>query len=188
MNFRQTDIDGVWVIEPNIFQDHRGQFLETFREEYFSKHGLNYSFVQDNISTSVKNTLRGLHYQKLPHAQAKLVMAIRGTILDVAVDLRKDSKTFGKSFSTILSEDNRHMMLVPEGFAHGFSVISDHATVLYKCTSYYNKESERGIFWDDPELGIDWKIDSPIISEKDAVLPTLKNLPEEDMFSSIKKD
>ncbi|MCC5942631.1 MAG: dTDP-4-dehydrorhamnose 3,5-epimerase [Balneolaceae bacterium] len=182
MNFRQTDLDGVLVIEPKIFQDHRGQFLETYREDMFIDHDLHYSFVQDNISTSGRNTLRGLHYQKSPHAQAKLVMAVRGTILDVAVDLRKNSKTFGQHFSAVLSDENRHMMLVPEGFAHGFSVISDHATVLYKCSSYYNKPSERGLLWSDPELNIDWKIDSPTISEKDAALPTLANLPEEDLF------
>ncbi|TVR17033.1 MAG: dTDP-4-dehydrorhamnose 3,5-epimerase [Balneolaceae bacterium] len=182
MNFRQTDLDGVWVIEPKIFQDHRGQFLETYRENMFIDHDLHYSFVQDNISTSGRNTLRGLHYQKKPHAQAKLVMAVRGTILDVAVDLRKNSKTFGQHFSAVLSDENRHMMLVPEGFAHGFSVISEHATVLYKCSSYYNKPSERGLLWSDPELNIDWKIDSPTISEKDAGLPTLANLPEEDLF------
>ena len=182
MNFRQAEIDGVWVIEPKIFQDHRGQFLETYREAFFKEQNLHYSFIQDNISTSGKNTLRGLHYQKSPHAQAKLVMAVKGAILDVAVDLRKNSETFGAYFSAILNDENRRMMLVPEGFAHGFSVLSDQATVLYKCSSYYNKASERGILWSDPDLNIDWKIESPVISEKDAQLPTLKNLPQEDLF------
>ncbi len=183
MKFNKTKLDGVWVIEPNIFQDHRGQFLETFREEQFREKNLPSEFVQDNISTSARNTVRGLHYQKQPHAQVKLVMAVTGTILDVAVDLRKNSKTFGHYFSATLSAENRNMMLVPDGFAHGFSVLSDHATVLYKCSSYYNKPTERGIFWNDPELNIDWKVDEPVISEKDEHLPVLSNLPKEDLFN-----
>lgn len=183
MKFNKTKLDGVWVIEPNIFQDHRGQFLETFREEQFREKNLPSEFVQDNISTSARNTVRGLHYQKQPHAQVKLVMAVTGTILDVAVDLRQNSKTFGHYFSATLSAENRNMMLVPDGFAHGFSVLSDHATVLYKCSSYYNKPTERGIFWNDPELNIDWKVDEPVISDKDEHLPALKSLPKEDLFS-----
>lgn len=167
MKFKETPLKGVWLIEPTIFEDDRGHFLEAFREEYFREQGVFSTFVQDNISVSKKGTLRGLHYQCDPHAQTKLVMAIEGEILDVAVDLRKNSSTFGKSFKAKLSSENRTMMLIPAGFAHGFSVLSEEATVYYKCSQYYNKESERGIKWDDQDIGIDWEVKNPIVSEKD---------------------
>lgn len=182
MKFYKTDLDSVWVIKPNVFKDSRGQFLETFRKEIFRQQGVLFDYVQDNISTSVRGTVRGLHYQITPHAQAKLVMAVHGSILDVAVDLRKASDTFGQSFSTELSSDNRQMMLVPPGFAHGFSVLSDEATVYYKCSAYYNKELERGVKWDDPALEIDWGVDQAILSQKDERLPLLKSLPDSDLF------
>lgn len=182
MKFYKTELEGVWLAEPVIYRDHRGEFLESFREEYFRQQGVIFNFVQDNISTSVKGTVRGLHYQKEPHAQAKLVMAIQGEILDVAVDIRKKSKTFGHYFSSVLNSSNRKMLLVPPGFAHGFSVLSDKATVYYKCSSYYHKDSERGILWNDPAIGVDWKVESPVLSEKDKQHPELHEVPSGDLF------
>lgn len=182
MKFEQTPLKNVWLIKPGVLKDPRGHFLEAFRRDLFKKEGLEYEFVQDNISTSKKNTLRGLHYQLPPASQTKLIMVPHGKILDVAVDARKNSPTFGQYFSTILSSENRHMMLIPTGFAHGFSVLSDEATIYYKCNDYYNKSLERGIFWNDPEINIDWKIDAPILSAKDQALPELKDMDESDFF------
>lgn len=182
MQFEKTSLDKVWLIKPKIFEDKRGHFLESFREEVFKKKGVEYNFVQDNISTSTKGAVRGLHYQLPPYSQAKLVMAIYGEILDVAVDIRKDSPTFGKYFSTVLNDQNRYMMLVPSGFAHGFSVLSEKATVAYKCNQYYQKESERGVRWNDPALQIDWKTKSPILSEKDKKQPLLKDIQHNELF------
>lgn len=182
MKFKETALKDVWLIESSIFGDERGHFLEAFREEYFRKKGVISTFVQDNISVSKKGTIRGLHYQRDPHAQAKLVMAIDGEILDVAVDLRKNSPTFGKSFKANLSSKNRTMMLIPIGFAHGFSVLSDEATVYYKCSRYYHKESERGIKWDDPEIGIDWEVKNPIVSEKDKKNSHFMDMIPSDLF------
>lgn len=182
MQFEKTLLDKVWLITPRIFEDDRGHFLESFRKEVFKEKGVEYDFVQDNISTSTKGTVRGLHYQIDPHSQAKLVMAVYGEILDVAVDIRKDSPTFGKYFSAVLNDKNRNMMLVPSGFAHGFSVLSDTATVAYKCDQYYHKDSERGVRWNDPDLGIDWKTDSPILSEKDEKQPLLKEIQSNELF------
>lgn len=182
LTFIKTDIEGIWFIEPAIYGDHRGHFLEAYRQESFREKGLIFNYVQDNISTSKIGTVRGLHYQKAPYAQAKLVMAISGTILDVAVDIRKNSPTFGKHVSTILHQENRKMMYVPPGFAHGFSVLSEQATVFYKCNTYYDKNSERGVKWNDPELGIDWQVAEPIISEKDQKLPGLMELESGELF------
>ncbi|MDR9365967.1 MAG: dTDP-4-dehydrorhamnose 3,5-epimerase [Balneolaceae bacterium] len=182
MKFEKTSLDEVWLIKPKIFEDDRGHFLESFRKEIFKEKGVEYEFLQDNISTSTRGTIRGLHYQISPFSQAKLVMAVYGEILDVAVDIRKGSATFGQYFSSILNDTNRHMMLVPSGFAHGFSVLSEKATVAYKCDQYYNKESERGVRWNDPVLGIDWKTESAILSEKDKNQPLLKNIQEKDLF------
>lgn len=182
MIFEETSLDNVWLIKPDLYKDDRGHFLETFREHLFREQGIEAEFVQDNISVSKKHTLRGLHYQLPPSAQAKLVMVPHGLILDVAVDARENSPTFGQHFSAQLSGENRHMMLIPSGFAHGFSVLSDEATVYYKCSNYYNREVERGFRWNDPELNIDWKVDSPVLSEKDSVLPFLKDLETEDLF------
>lgn len=182
MQFEKTSLDKIWLIKPKIYEDDRGHFLESFRKEVFKQKGVEYDFVQDNISTSAKGAVRGLHYQKDPYSQAKLVMAIYGEILDVAVDIRKDSPTFGQHFSTILNDKNRHMMLVPSGFAHGFSVLSEQATVAYKCNQYYHKESERGVRWNDPALQIDWKTKSPILSEKDKQQPLLKDIQPNDLF------
>jgi dTDP-4-dehydrorhamnose 3,5-epimerase len=182
MKFIKTDLESVWLIEPAVFKDDRGHFLEAFRKEMFRQKGLEFDFVQDNISTSTRGTLRGLHYQKPPHSQAKLVLSIAGEILDVAVDLRQNSPTFGKCYSAILNSQNRKMMLVPAGFAHGFLVLSETATVFYKCSNYYNRASERGVRWNDPALSIDWKTESPILSEKDQSQPLLKDILPEDLF------
>lgn len=182
MKFIETNLKGVYVIEPVIFEDDRGHFLEAFREKVFQEQGLISNYVQDNISTSTKGVVRGLHYQKDPFTQAKLVMVVKGEVLDVAVDIRRDSPTFGHHFSIELNDKNRRMMLIPPGFAHGFSVLSDETTVFYKCSGYYNKEHERGIRWNDPELNIDWKAARPVISQKDQKQPFLKDLPADDLF------
>jgi len=182
MQFEETPLEGVWLIKPKIYVDDRGHFLESFRKEIFSEKGLQYEFIQDNISTSTKGAVRGLHYQISPHSQTKLVMAVYGEILDVAVDIRINSPTFGQHYSAILNDENRYMMLIPAGFAHGFSVLSEKATVVYKCDRYYHKESERGIHWNDPELEIDWKTEVPILSQKDKNQPLLKEVPSKDLF------
>ncbi len=181
-SFEQTSMPGVWLIKPKVFKDERGHFLETFRQEVLKKEGIHDEFVQDNISKSVKGTLRGLHYQLPPSSQAKFVMAVSGTILDVAVDMRKYSETFGEHFASELSDENRHIMYIPSGFAHGFSVLSEEATVYYKCSDYYNKEVEKGVRWDDPDLNIDWRVDNPILSNKDQSLPYLKDVDKSDLF------
>lgn len=182
MNFIKSAIDDVWVIEPTLFEDQRGHFLEAFRERLFRERGFIYRYVQDNISQSRQGTLRGLHYQIHPHLQSKLVMALSGKVLDVAVDIRRNSPTFGQYVSAELSEENRRMMLIPPGFAHGFSVLSESATIYYKCSSYYDKESERGIRWDDPAVDIDWKVETPLLSDKDKLLPLLEEVAPKDLF------
>ncbi len=181
MKIISTSIPDVKIIEPNIFADNRGYFLESYRQDVFHEAGITDNFVQDNISKSAKGTLRGLHYQR-EQPQAKLVKCMYGKILDVAVDIRKHSKTFGQYVAVQLSEENHKQMYVPEGFAHGFSVISDIAIVCYKCSSYYHKESERGIRWDDPKININWGMDHPILSEKDRTQPLLESLTEKDLF------
>ena|SRR5688500_9729539 len=173
MPFTTCDIPGLIIIEPNVFADSRGYFFEAYNESVFRQHGVDYRFVQDNQSKSSYGVLRGLHYQLNPHAQAKLVRVLDGRILDVAVDIRKGSPTYGRHFSIELSSDNQKQLLVPEGFAHGFSVLSETAVVLYKCNNLYHKQSEAGIRYDDPFLNIDWKIEkgSALVSDKDRVLP-----------------
>ena len=174
--FQKLKIPELILVTPKIFSDERGYFFENYKtSEYFSN-GITTKFVQDNISHSVKGVLRGLHYQKNPKAQAKLVTALRGEIFDVAVDLRENSPTFGKWTGEILSEINHKSLYIPEGFAHGFSVLSEEADVFYKVNNEYSKESEGGIRWNDPEIDISWSIENPIISEKDNVLPLLKNI------------
>lgn len=182
MTFIESAIKGVWILEPTLFEDQRGHFLEAFRENSFRERGLIYRYVQDNISLSGQGTIRGLHYQKHPHSQSKLVMALSGRVLDVAVDIRRNSPTFGHYVSAELSGKNRKMMLIPPGFAHGFSVLSKTATLYYKCSSYYHKESERGIRWDDPAVGIDWKVEAALLSDKDKLLPLLNEIAPEDLF------
>ncbi|MCG0275998.1 MAG: dTDP-4-dehydrorhamnose 3,5-epimerase [Thermosediminibacteraceae bacterium] len=174
----ETGIDGLYIIKPIVFNDSRGFFMESWNERDFLDIGLDSKFVQDNHSRSTKGVLRGLHFQD-PQPQGKLVRVVTGIVFDVAVDLRRDSPTFGKWFGVILSEENKKMLYIPEGFAHGFLVLSDYADFLYKATEYYCKEYDAGIIWNDPDIGIDWPlkeygIKEPILSEKDRNLPTLK--------------
>lgn len=173
MTFTHTDFAGLIVIEPAVFGDERGYFMESYNEREFFENGVTMHFVQDNQSRSKYGVVRGLHYQAPPHAQTKLVRVLHGAIVDAVVDLRMDSPTFGRSFAIELSSDNKKQLLVPKGFAHGFAVISEWAEVMYKCDAYYHKASERGILFSDPELRIDWKIpaDKAVVSEKDQVLP-----------------
>ena len=173
---KETKLKGCFVLEPTIFADERGYFMESFNEERFNAAiGSKVNFIQDNQSFSSKGVIRALHYQIGEHAQAKLVRVLSGTVLDVAVDLRRDSPTFGEHFSIELSSENKKQLFIPRGFAHGFVVLSDTAEFFYKCDNYYNKESEGGILFSDPSLNIDWKFshEQLIVSEKDQVLPTL---------------
>ena len=174
--FTKLSISDVVLIEPQIFQDERGFFLENFKEFDFEENGIHAKFVQDNYSYSFKKVLRGLHFQKPPKTQAKLVTALKGEIFDVAVDLRKNSSTYGKWIGEILSEKNHSSLYIPEGFAHGFCVLSNDANVLYKTTREYSSEHESGIIWNDPDLNISWSFKDPILSKKDQSLPLLKNL------------
>ena len=163
------DIEGLYVIEPTVFKDERGYFMETYNQNDFKEAGLNMTFVQDNQSMSVKGVLRGLHFQK-QYPQGKLVRAVRGTVFDVAVDLRSDSKTYGKWFGVTLSAENKKQFYIPEGFAHGFLVLSDEAEFCYKCTDFYHPGDEGGLAWNDPEIGVEWPLEEGvdlIISEKD---------------------
>ena len=175
MNFIKTAIEGVFIIEPRIFTDERGYFFESYNKAAFEAAGLHYDFVQDNQSKSVYGTVRGLHFQKGEHSQAKLVRVLQGTVLDVAVDLRRSSPTYGQYVSVELSAENNRQVLIPRGFAHGFSVLSETAIFAYKCDNLYCKESEGGIRFDDPTLAIDWRIDMAhaLTSEKDTRLPYL---------------
>jgi dTDP-4-dehydrorhamnose 3,5-epimerase len=177
MEVKNTAFDGLVIIVPRIFEDNRGYFYESYNQETYKKAGIPYLFVQDNQSESVKGVIRGLHYQLAPYAQTKLVRVIAGTVLDVAVDLRKGSSTFGKWYGIELSDKNKFQLLVPQGFAHGFSVLSDKAIVHYKTDSLYNKDSERGIVYNDPLLDIDWKINpgERIVSDRDAQLSSFED-------------
>ncbi|MGB1316126.1 MAG: dTDP-4-dehydrorhamnose 3,5-epimerase [Chitinophagales bacterium] len=178
MSFIKTEIEDVWVIEPNIFKDDRGYFYESFNAETFNKEtGLNINFVQDNQSKSNKGVLRGMHYQTGEHAQAKLVRVLQGSVQDVAVDLRKNSPTFGKHFSIILTAENHKQLFVPRGFAHGFLVLEDNTIFAYKCDNFYNKESEGGLIYNDESIAINWELETEdfILSEKDIELPNLEN-------------
>ena len=170
---KKVNLAGVLEIFPRIFEDQRGYFFESYRSDWLHSEGADHDWVQDNQSYSQKGTVRGLHFQRGEFAQAKLVRVIQGKVLDVIVDLRKDSPTFGEKYSTILDSGKNNLMYIPKGFAHGFSVLED-SIFAYKCSNYYNKESEGGILWNDLGLAIDWKIDEPITSEKDAVWPTLE--------------
>ncbi len=177
MEIIKTDIDGLIIIKPKIFKDNRGYFFESFNKKTFEDNGLNYNFIQDNESKSSFGVIRGLHYQLAPYAQTKLVRVLKGKVLDVAVDLRKGSPSFGKWHAVELSEDNKQQFLIPQGFAHGFSVLSETAIFAYKCDNLYNKDSERGINFNDKSLNIDWKIPSEkaIVSAKDKVLPCIND-------------
>ena len=181
-----TGIPGLFVFEPKVFEDSRGYFFESYNAQVFEKEGILTKFVQDNQSSSSYGVIRGLHYQLPPYAQTKLVRTLAGAILDVVVDIRKGSPTFGKSFSVELSAENKKQLYIPAGFAHGFSVLSEQAQILYKCDNFYNKESEGGISYNDPELGIDWRIpaDKVIVSDKDKGLPGLSACKNSFIFES----
>jgi len=178
MNFTETKLQGCFIIEPEIIKDERGYFMESFNVDIFKKEiGKEIHFVQDNQSYSTRGVLRGLHYQTGVHAQAKLVRVLQGEVLDVAVDIRPESETFGQYESILLSEENQKQFFIPRGFAHGFVVLSETATFFYKCDNFYNKESEGGILYNDTSLNIDWQFlnEEYIISEKDQFLPEFKN-------------
>lgn len=167
MEIVKTNIQDLLIIKPKVFSDDRGYFFEAYNNKVFSDNGLDLKFVQDNESKSQKGVLRGLHFQKPPFAQGKLVRVINGAVLDVAVDIRKNSPTYGKHYKIELTESNKTMYWVPPGFAHGFLTLEDNTIFSYKCTNLYNKESEGSILWNDPDLNIDWGIKNPILSDKD---------------------
>ena len=173
-----TSLPGVLVIEPRIFRDDRGFFLESFNAERFAAHGLPTAFRQDNHSHSIRGVLRGLHYQ-LRRPQGKLVSVLRGRVFDVAVDIRRGSPTFGKWHGEILSSEEPRSLWIPPGFAHGFCTLSDVADFVYKCTDVYDADDDRGVLWSDPAIGIDWPIDAPVLSTKDHRLPALSTLRDE---------
>ncbi|MCX8143953.1 MAG: dTDP-4-dehydrorhamnose 3,5-epimerase [Bacteroidia bacterium] len=167
MKIIETPLKDLLIIDPQVFKDERGYFYESYNQEKFFKAGIRDVFVQDNQSLSQKNVVRGLHFQHPPYAQAKLVRVIKGSVYDVVVDLRKDSPTYGQSFGIELTEENFLMLYVPVGFAHGFATLQDNTIFAYKCSAFYNKASEDTILWNDPTLNIDWKVQNPILSEKD---------------------
>lgn len=167
MQITPTKLSGVLVIQPKVFKDARGYFFESYSKEVFHEHNITDEFVQDNESLSQKGVLRGLHFQNPPHAQVKLVRVISGSVLDVAVDIRKNSPTYGQYFSIVLSASNKTMLYIPEGFAHGFVVLEDNTVFSYKCSRTYHKESEEGVLWCDPDLNIEWGEQTPLLSEKD---------------------
>ena len=168
MTIHNSSINGVFIIKPTVFKDSRGYFFESFNSKFFKeKTNIDITFVQDNQSCSQKNVLRGLHFQKPPYDQGKLVSVIKGSVFDVAVDIRKNSPTYGKHFTAILSDKNHHMMYLPPGMAHGFLTLENNTIFSYKCTNYYNKESEGCILWNDHDLNIDWLTNDVILSEKD---------------------
>lgn len=184
MNFIKTKIDGVYIVEPRFFEDTRGYFFESYNQTDFEKNGLNYNFIQDNQSKSSYGTVRGIHFQKDLYAQAKLVRVLQGTVLDVAVDLRSGSPTFGEHVAVELSAENKRQLLIPRGFGHGFSVLSETAEFAYKCDNIYNKASEGSVRFDDSDLGIDWRIDmaKALLSEKDTKAPTFKSIHDNPVF------
>ena len=178
MTIKKTPIQDLVIINPTVFPDDRGYFFEAYNKAKFNENGIMYDFIQDNQSFSKRGVIRGLHLQINPFAQAKLVRVLEGEILDVAVDLRKNSPTYGQYFSVVLSAENKKQLMVPHGFAHGFSVLSETASVLYKVDQVYHKESERGIRYDDPTLNIDWQVNPSqvIVSEKDAILTSFNEI------------
>ena len=172
----ETKLEGVYIIEPQVFGDQRGYFMETWSTRNFEEMGLHYDFVQDNQSFSAqKGILRGIHFQNMPMAQAKLVRVTKGAVLDVAVDLRKGSPTYRQWVSVELSAENQRMLMIPRGFGHGFVTLTDHTEILYRADNPYAPEADAGILWSDPELGIDWGVKNPVLSEKDRYNPLLRN-------------
>lgn len=176
MIFKETTFKGLYIIEPAIFKDDRGYFFESFNKKNFLDHGITSDFVQDNQSLSHQGVLRGLHFQKNPHAQGKLVRVLSGSVLDVVVDLRSNCETFGKHHKIILSAEKNNMLWIPEGFAHGFYTLENNTVFFYKCTGFYNKNAEDCLLWNDPTLEIDWGITNPSLSDKDAQGKSLKEL------------
>lgn len=187
MPILKTDFPGLIVIQPDVFEDNRGYFFESYNQKVFLENGIDIHFVQDNQARSSYGIVRGLHYQLGPFAQTKLVRVLSGHIIDAVVDLRKNSPTYGKAYTIELSDENRKQLLVPKGFAHGYSVISESAEVFYKCDEFYNKESEGGVMWNDPALHIDWQIpaEKAIISEKDANQPSFENCRNNFVFNQV---
>lgn len=180
MNTEKTLLDGVVIITPDVFADDRGFFMETFQEKRYQELlGADVRFVQDNMSCSKKGVIRGLHYQAPPFAQGKLIQVLQGKVIDVVVDIRFGSPTFGQHVAVELSSDNKKQFFIPDGFAHGFIALEDDTIFSYKCTNTYSKEHDRGIRFNDPDLGIDWSIAEPIVSEKDSLQPLFKDIPEE---------
>ncbi|MDP4285825.1 MAG: dTDP-4-dehydrorhamnose 3,5-epimerase [Bacteroidota bacterium] len=186
MPFIKTTFPGLLIFEPKVFEDHRGYFFESYNQKVFSEEGVEINFVQDNQASSSFGVVRGLHFQNNPFAQTKLIRVLSGAIIDVAVDIRENSPAYGKAYAIELSAKNKKQLLVPKGFAHGYSVISDNAEVFYKCDAFYNKESEGGLAWNDPLLNIDWQIpvDKIIISEKDENYPALENCKHNFVFNN----
>ncbi len=182
MQIKQTGIEGLVEIIPSIFPDDRGWFYEFYNKKTFEQAGITHNFVQENTSFSKKGVVRGLHFQNAPHAQGKLVTVLQGKVVDVVVDMRMGSKTFGKTYYLELDGEKRNMLMVPEGFAHGFCALED-SLFYYKCTNFYNKPSESGIVWNDPQLNIQWPVDDPIVSDKDKVLPTWDELLRKSVIS-----
>tara|TARA_B100001758_G_scaffold208657_1_gene190405 strand:+ start:1442 stop:1990 length:549 start_codon:yes stop_codon:yes gene_type:complete len=175
MKITKTNIEGLLIIEPSVFHDLRGIFLESWNKKNFEEIGINENFVQDNQSISSKGVLRGLHFQNPPFAQAKLVSVIKGAVLDVAVDLRKNSPTYGMHYCIELNQKNHKLFFIPKGFAHGFVALEDDTVFSYKCSDFYNKESEESLLWNDKDLAIDWKINNPIVSDKDSIAKSFKD-------------
>ncbi len=174
--FKKTMIEGVLVVQPRVFPDARGFFLESYRKEEFSAAGIELEFVQDNHSFSQKDVIRGLHFQRAPRAQGKLVRVARGAVYDVAVDIRPSSPTYGKWFGIELNEENCSMLYIAPGLAHGFATLRDDTVFLYKCTDIYSPEHDGGILWNDPDIAVKWPVDNPILSDKDKVRPLLRDL------------
>jgi dTDP-4-dehydrorhamnose 3,5-epimerase len=178
MKINTTSIEGLLILEPDVFRDERGFFLETFHEQKYEELGIESNFVQDNLSLSSRGILRGLHFQ-YRHPQAKLVQVLLGEVFDVAVDIRLGSTTFGKYFGIMLSQDNLYQMFIPEGFAHGYCVVSETALFAYKCSEFYSPAYEGGLLWSDPDIGIEWPISDPLLSQKDSRLPCLSAFPKD---------
>ena len=179
--FEKLEIEGLVLVKPKVFGDNRGFFLESYKKSEFVQNGIDVEFIQDNHSKSTKGVLRGLHYQAKPKMQAKLIRCSKGKILDVAVDLRSNSKTFGKYVKVELSEENKYMFFIPEGFAHGFIVLSDEAELLYKTNSEFSSELDRGLLWNDEMVNVDWGVEAPILSDKDICQPTFEKLNKNEL-------
>lgn len=175
MKFKKTNLEGVVEIFPSVFGDERGSFFESYNADVFKEAGIDIQFVQDNQSISLKGVLRGLHFQVPPYAQDKLVRVVQGSAIDVAVDIRKHSPTYGQHATFLLTAKENNMVLIPKGFAHGFLALEDYTIFSYKCSAFYSRQSEKGLLWNDPELDIQWGVDQPIISEKDKILPLLSD-------------